>query len=121
MTVSQTIACAIGVAAVITGLALTIRHTRRKPVRWWFDGNVITFDEKLTEEQVEEFKAEWKRQYGHTAGRKGSPMPDLYVASPLAARARLRAQHHIDSLGAWLCGHGCTPLAGWLWRAFRML
>lgn len=34
--------------------------------------------------------------------------------------ARLRAQYRIDTIGAWLCGHHCTPIAVWLWKACRM-
>jgi hypothetical protein len=43
-------------------------------------------------------------------------MPDL----PPATRIRLRAEHHIDSIGAWLAGHGHPLAAELLWRACRM-
>lgn len=51
-------------------------------------------------------------------------MPDPRVLSPrlpLTTRARLHAERRIDAVGAWLCGHRCTRLAEWLWRACRML
>lgn len=73
MTVSQIIACAISVTAAIvsiTALVLTrrqariIQRARREPVRWEVEDGMLTFDRKLTVEEVEAFKAEWLRRHG---------------------------------------------------------
>lgn len=45
----------------------------------------------------------------------------LVTQLPLRTRARLRTEHHIDGLGAWLAGHGHSRAAEWLWRACRMI
>ena len=44
------------------------------------------------------------------------------LLTPLPARIRLRLAVHrrIDQAGAWLCGHHCTRLAEWMWRACGM-
>jgi hypothetical protein len=49
---------------------------------------------------------------------------DLRVLSPrlpYRTRARLRAEHHLTAVGAWLIDHGHTGAAERLWRACRML
>lgn len=51
-------------------------------------------------------------------------MPDLRVLSPrlpLAVRARLRAEYHIDGVAAWLIERRHFRAAMWMWRACRML
>lgn len=51
-------------------------------------------------------------------------MHELRVLSPrlpYCTRLRLAAEHHIDAVGGWLCGHRCSWLAVWLWRACRMI
>lgn len=40
---------------------------------------------------------------------------------PYRTRLYLAAAGRIDRLGAWLCGHGCTSAAEWMWRACRMI
>lgn len=47
----------------------------------------------------------------------------LLTPLPARARARLRLAVHrrIDRVGAWLCGHRCSRLALWIWRACRMI
>ena len=45
------------------------------------------------------------------------PIPPL----PARTRLRLATASSIDGLGAWLCGHGCTTMAVWMWRACRMI
>lgn len=39
---------------------------------------------------------------------------------PLRARARLRAESHIDGAAGWLAGHRCSWAAILLWRACGM-
>lgn len=45
------------------------------------------------------------------------------LLTPLPARIRLRLTVHrrIDRVGAWLCGHRCSWLALWIWRASGMV
>ncbi|HEY5985758.1 MAG TPA: hypothetical protein VIV12_05140 [Streptosporangiaceae bacterium] len=38
-----------------------------------------------------------------------------------AAKIRALAKAIIDRAGAWLCGHRCSWLALWMWRACRMI
>lgn len=40
---------------------------------------------------------------------------------PRHTRIRLATTRRIDTIGAWLCNHHCTPAAGLLWRTCRML
>lgn len=44
------------------------------------------------------------------------------LLTPLPPRTRLRLAvvRRIDRAGAWLCGHRCTRLALWIWRASGM-
>ena len=69
MTTSQIVACAISWTAAIVAISALVRvqRTRRQPVRWETDGGMVTFDRKLTDEEIERFRAEWKRRYGGRA------------------------------------------------------
>lgn len=68
MTTAQIFACAAAVTTVIVTITAYVlvrrRRARLDPVEWTFDGNVITFDQPLTERQVEEFKARWLKLHG---------------------------------------------------------
>lgn len=46
--------------------------------------------------------------------------PDLNRLLPPGTRARLHAAHRVDSVGAWLAGHGHPLIAEVLWRTLRM-
>lgn len=47
--------------------------------------------------------------------------PDRRPARPTRIRLRLAVHRRIDRVGAWLCGHHCTRVALWMWRACRMI
>ena len=49
-----------------------------------------------------------------------TPEPDLNRLLPPGTRARLHAEHRVDTVGAWLVGHGHCLVAEALWRACRM-
>lgn len=46
--------------------------------------------------------------------------PDRRPTRPARTRMRLAVHGRIDQVGAWLCGHRCSWLALWIWRASRM-
>jgi hypothetical protein len=66
VTTSQIIACAIGWTAAIVAITalVSVRRARRQPVRWETDGGMVTFDRKLTDSEVEEFKTRWLERHG---------------------------------------------------------
>ena len=47
--------------------------------------------------------------------------PRRRPALPARTRLRLAVTRRIDQTGAWLCGHRCSRLALWMWRACRMI
>lgn len=54
--------------------------------------------------------------------RRPANAHQVRLLTPLPARIRLRLAVHrrIDGVCAWLCGHRCVRLAGWIWRASGM-
>jgi hypothetical protein len=75
VTTWQIIACAISSTAAAVAIAALIRvwRARREPVRWETDGVLVTFDRKMTEAEVEQFKAEWKRRHGRSPESEEQP------------------------------------------------
>jgi hypothetical protein len=72
VTAGQIIACALALAAAVVAITVLVlaRRARRRSVEWKWeaDGNAISFDQALTEREVEEFKARWLKAHGNNQG-----------------------------------------------------
>jgi hypothetical protein len=70
VTTSQIIACTISWTAAIVAITALVRvwRVRRQPVRWETDGCMVTFDRRISEAEVEAFKARWLATYGNNQG-----------------------------------------------------
>lgn len=85
MTTSQILACAIAwTAAIVAVIAYVLARRRSRPesVAWTIDGGEITFDQALTERQVEEFKARWVKTYGNN--QAAHRVEELRPVAPVA-------------------------------------
>ena len=64
-----------------------------------------------TDEQVEQFAAEWRRKMQD--GTFGRPVP--LTPLPLRVRLRLAVEQAVTGAGIWLCDHKMWWAAGLLW------
>ena len=83
MTAGQIIACAIALAAAIVAITVLVRRRARpRHVEWTVDGDMLSFDRPLTDQQVEEFKARWQKTYGNN--QTAHHVEELRPVSPVA-------------------------------------
>jgi hypothetical protein len=66
-------------------------------------------EQEWTDEQVEQFKAEWRRKYKPREIRLLTPLPRR-------VRLRLAAEQAITRAGTWLCDHRMWRAAELLWK-----